>query len=99
MEEINFKKARAYCRKKYNELRSGEFRYSHNSFAASKALELTDEKFNIGYGVEGDCELNGENHFDILYINTGDTYNTTICFINGKFFISCWGYYAEKHLK
>lgn len=32
----------------------------------------------------------------ITYCNTGDTYNTTIMKINGRFVIGCWGDYVER---
>ena len=85
-----------YAKKVYNRIREERPR-EHPSFAAEEALQEADEKFHLEMcGVEGDCEMNGEGHFDILYLNTGDTYAATLCYYEGKFIISDWGTIAEE---
>lgn len=33
---------------------------------------------------------------EILYINEGDTYATTVLFLNGRFRLGCWGDIVER---
>ena len=90
--------ARAYCRRRFNELRHGDMAYCHESHAAARAMEDTEKLFtDLGtFGTEGDCKLNGEGHIDLLYLNTGDTYATTILFVGGRFRLQSWGDYVES---
>jgi hypothetical protein len=46
------------------------------------------------FGVEGFQIKNGD---WVEYLNTGDTYEPTICRINGAYRIACWGDIVEKH--
>ena len=89
--------AKKYARRAFLEIRNtdhyiyGErYNYGHESHAAAAALELTEARFiDLGtFGLEGDCELNGEGHINILYLNAGDTYESTILFYRGRFIVS-----------
>jgi len=96
MNKETLQKARLYARLQFNILRAGELRNCHPSHAAARALELTDKRFDIGYGVEGDTADNGEGHITIQYINTGDAYTPTVCYYKGRFIVSSWGDIAER---
>lgn len=34
----------------------------------------------------------------LIYCNTGDTYAATLCYSPGRFFVSSWGDWVEKHM-
>lgn len=89
----NWQAVRRYARQQFNRLADD---YSHNSHAATKALELAEEKFGLGYGVEGFCnQSNGRD--GVTYINVGDPYTTTVCFRSEdeRFSVGCWGNRVE----
>ena len=90
---VDLHKACDWCRRQYNNLRKGEFRHCHSSHAAARAMEMTEKKFPLlsTFGVEGWCDDCGRE--GVSYLNTGDTYDLTICFHSGseRFFISSWG--------
>lgn len=75
----------------------------HCSHVAAKALASAEkflrERGELGtFGVEGVSLSMGRG---IQYLNTGDTYEMTICFLSGngddgKFFISSWGDCVER---
>lgn len=91
------RKARAYARRKFTELRE-DYRYSgHSSHAASKAIELAGEKFDIGHGCEGVCWNCGRE--GLSYLNMGDTYDTTILFDSRteQFRLGSWGDFVERN--
>jgi len=96
------KKAMRYCRKQYNKLREldVDFAYSHCNFAASKAMERTEERYSdIGtYGVEG-MVYAGPFTYGLSYLNTGETYDLTILFDSRRerFFIGSWGDFVEAN--
>lgn len=55
----------------------------------TRTLGLINEVLE-GYGVE-----NIEEH-DLLYVNLGDTYDTTVLWVNGRFRIGSWGAVLER---
>lgn len=90
-------RARRYARNAYNILREAdEYRLVHASHAACKALELTAEKFNLGYGVEGYCDELGR--AGVQYINAGDSYDVTLCAsadrYSARFFLASFAWLA-----
>jgi len=88
------KLARAYARRQFNALLlTPEYRHCHESHAVARALELTEKHFTdlCTFGVEGDCGENGEDHITIQYLNSGDTYEATICYYKGCFIVASWG--------
>lgn len=97
---VDLNKALAWCRKRYNDLRTNtEFGRWHPSHAAARALEDTAKHYpDLGAGTLGtegwsdECGRNG-----ITYLNTGDTYDLTLCFDSRseRFLISSWGDLAE----
>lgn len=102
---INYlKQARRVARNTFNKLADDpEYRYAHPSHRAARALEaaetyLRSKGENGTFGVEGDCEQNGEGHITIQYLNTGDTYELTVCYYKGRFIIASWGAIAEQVL-
>jgi len=97
--ESYVKSAALYARGQFNRLLdSPEYRHSHESHASAKALELTEGRFtDLGtFGVEGDCERNGDDHIDIQYLNAGDTYDLTVVFYRGRFRATSWGDCVES---
>jgi hypothetical protein len=98
MNGVKWQAYRNEARRIYNELRAGEYRGVHNSFAATKALEIIAEKYQLGFGVEGFCDQNSGEH-GVTYINMGDTYSTTILFESdaARFSVGCWGDIVERH--
>lgn len=46
------------------------------------------------YGVESFQTRNGEY---VEYLNTGDTYATTLIYFRGRYSVGSWGYIAEKY--
>lgn len=46
------------------------------------------------YGVEG-FQVKNSTWCD--YLNTGDTYSTTLVYFNGRYRVTTWGDIAEKH--
>lgn len=91
-------RARRYARRRFDELAEADGWHSHDSFYAQEALENAEGLFpDLGtYGVEGDCEENGEDHITIQYLNTGDTYGLTLCYYRGRFVVSSWGNTVES---
>lgn len=90
-------RARRYARNAYNVLREAdEYRLTHASHAANKALELTAEKFGFGYGVEGYCDDEGEE--GVQYVNAGDSYDVTLCAssdrYSARFFLASFAWLA-----
>ena len=59
----------------------------------------TLEKINDimgGYGVEYIPAGSGSCSPAIEYVNMGDTYDTTVMWVNGRFRIGCWGDIVER---
>jgi len=95
-EQLN--RARNFASRRYNFHRKNGDCNCHWSFAVGHALEDTLAKWpDIGYGVEGDTEENGEGHITMDYINTGDIYALTIVHYRGKFRVTSWGDCVEEH--
>jgi len=95
--------ARKYASRAFWEIRNTDhyvygvmYNYGHESHAAAAALELTEARFIDLETFGVDCELNGEGHINILYLNTGDTYDPTVCFYRGRFIVSSWGDIVER---
>lgn len=87
MEILN--SARKWCQEQYNK-RRGEYTW-HVSFLATEILEEAEKKFNLNtFGVEGFSSVTGKHCVD--YLNTGETYGTTIIFRSKgeKFSVGCW---------
>jgi len=88
-----------YARERFNTLGDEDDHYLRDDRYAELALEDTERKFtSLGTcGVEGICEQNGEGHFTIQYLNTGDTYGLTVCYYKGRFVVAGWGDLVESH--
>lgn len=56
------------------------------------ALDAELETFGVEYTECG----SGPNSPAIEYLNAGDTYATTILFVNGRYRIGCWGDIVER---
>lgn len=93
---ITWQDVRRWTRKKYNELRESGYYSGHNSHAASKAIELAGEHFDLGHGAEGFCD--GYGNYGYTYLNMGDTYDTTILFSSEdeRFVVGCYGDIIEN---
>ena len=70
--------------------------FGHVSHLAGDALEHAEKIYNrfdgsaLFFGVEGIPEHCAQ------YLNTGETYDSTVCFQDGKFFVSSWGDIVES---
>ena len=66
--------------------------YCHVSHNVARAMKDTEECYiDLGtFGVEGDCESNGEGRIDIQYLNTGDSYENTIVYYCDQLIIANW---------
>ncbi len=87
---------RRWTRRKYNELRESGYYSGHCSHAASEALNQASAHFQFGAGADGWCDECGREGWS--YINTGDSYDTTILFSSEseRFVISCVGDVLES---
>ena len=56
-------------------------------------LELVNEILHC-FGVEGSPDTDGN---FLSYVNTGETYDLTLCHYKGKFIISSWGDIVENN--
>ena len=88
-----------WARKEYQRLLNHpDYRHCHESFALRDALQNTEAKYtDLGtFGVE--YIQKGSNRLSpaITYLNTGDTYELTILYVNGQFRVGCWGNYVER---
>ena len=94
--EQYLKKARDYCRRRFNAIEAENCH--HPSHSAAQAMEETEKRFtDLGtFGVEGDCEENGEGCITIQYLNSGDSYDSTIIYWEGRFIVSSWGDIVEN---
>lgn len=93
------KRARRWIRNRFNELQSGKYRWFHPSHAASRAMTEGEKRYGLRtFGVKGDSALN-DGGMDILYLNTGDLYERTICFFRDRFIISDVSWCAESWKK
>ena len=83
---------RRLARKRFNEIYDGN---EHASFAACEALKWAASKAGFVHcGVEGICDEVGTN--GVSYLNTGDTYNTTVLATTGRYSVRFWiGCYAD----
>jgi hypothetical protein len=74
-----------------------EYYYAHWSFAVRDALLLTEAACpDLGtFGVEGIRGHNDQSP-DIEYLNAGDTSETTLLYVRGKFRVGCWGDIVER---
>lgn len=91
--------ARAYARRRFNALlATPDYRHCHISHCAAKALEETEKRFtDLGtFGVEG--TTSDQDAFTIQYLNTGDSYESTICYYKGRFIVASFGDIAERYL-
>jgi len=85
--------ARKYAAKKFKELRErSDFKWAHESHAAVAALKITEKRFtDIGtFGVEG------QDGIDIIYLNSGDSYEVTLYYYKRRFNVGCVGDVIER---
>ena len=96
--EQYLKAAKAYCKRRFD-YHCEQDPWCHESHNVAKAMADTEKRFvDMGtFGVEGDCEENGEGCIDIQYLNTGDSYELTIVHWKGRFILSSWGDIAERY--
>lgn len=93
-------RARRYCQRIYDFADTQGRHYSHGHWThlMSDALLRTQAAFpDLGtFGVEGDCEGNGSGHYDVLYLNAGDTYAATLlCTVSPVVEVGDWGSAVE----
>ena len=74
---------------------STAFDFAHPHRAARRAMETIDGLIG-GYGVEYIPAGAGNRSPSIRYVNLGDTYETTILYVRGRFRVGCWGDIVER---
>ena len=79
-----FKAARDWLRSCYNPPSKIELK-----------LEMANDLCD-GYGVEGFGECNMFIGPPLLYVNMGDSYDTTLCRFRGAWRVACWADFAEN---
>jgi hypothetical protein len=79
-------------------LEEPEYRYSHRSFAVRDAMLLAEAACpDLGtFGVEYIPEGHNKRSPAIDYLNAGDTYETTLLYVRGRFSVGCWGDIVER---
>jgi hypothetical protein len=80
-----------------------DYCFAHPSHPAGQALRDAQLRFvDLGtFGAEG-YTSEYTNDFDgddlsFQYLNTGDTYESTVCYMDGRFFVGAWGDIVENH--
>lgn len=97
--EAYLRKAIRFARQKFNDLStSPDYRHCHESFALRDALLQTEKKFpDLGtFGVEYTPAGSNRRSPAITYLNAGDTYESTILYIRGRFRVGTWGDVVER---
>lgn len=97
-------RAKRIARQEFKRLReSREFANCHPSHAANRALLFAEQKIGSAllgtFGVEGfGLEEFGFYNESLSYLNTGDSYDLTVCFDsrNCRFSIGSWGDFVER---
>jgi hypothetical protein len=77
-----------YCEEWINECYHRPGLHELKMYAINKVMH--------GFGVEYIPGGNNSKSPSIEYINMGDTYTTTICFVNGKYRVCSWGDIVER---
>ena len=90
-DKTTLEKARDYARRRFN--KHEEENWHHFSHSAAMALEDTETKFpELGtFGVEG--------HYDLQYLNTGDSYEETVIYWRGRFCVASVGEILESDIE
>jgi hypothetical protein len=93
-------RVRRWIKRQYDKRRETE--RCHCSHTASAVMMEAQKRFSdLGtFGVEGFCfEPDDMRTGGLSYLNTGDTYELTICFNSDsrRFFLSSWGDIAERY--
>lgn len=60
-----------------------------------EAMDIIDRILNT-HGVEYIPQGHNAKSPAITYCNTGDTYGTTILYVNGRYRVGCWGDIVER---
>jgi len=97
--EQYLKRALRFCRTARDKLfATGEYRYCHVSFMIRDTLLAVESAFpDLGtFGVEGFEAGRNSRSPEISYLNTGDPYDSTLLYVNGRYRIGCWGDYVER---
>lgn len=68
---------------------------SEKQLLKCKTLEDFNKVMN-GFGIEYATSISGKNDFE--YVNTGDSYNYTICDYKGRLRITTWGDIVENNM-
>lgn len=92
-------RARRFCRVAMAKLfATGEYRYCHQSFMIRDTLLAVESTFiDLGtIGVEHIPAGNDHRSPAIDFLLTGDSYELTLMFVNGRFRVGCWGDMFER---
>lgn len=75
-----------------------EYKYAHKSFAVRDAMLVAEAACpDVGtFGVEFVNSGTNQRSPEFYYLNTGDPYETTLLYINGRFRVGCWGDIVER---
>jgi hypothetical protein len=82
-------------RKAMERAESTAFDFAHPHRSARRAMETIDGLVG-GHGVEYIPAGSGNRSPSIRYVNLGDTYETTILYVRGRFRVGCWGDIVER---
>lgn len=88
-----------FARKIFARLRQlPEYRRSHESFAVRDAMLCAERQYvDCGtFGVEHIDKGSNRRSPEIEYLNTGDTYDLTVLYVNGRFRVGCCGDIVER---
>lgn len=97
--EAYLARARRACRLAKQKLEdSDEYWSCHESFLIRDTLLVVEQWFpDLGtFGVEYIPAGSNKRSPAITYLNTGDCYDLTLMYVNGRFRLGCWGDIVER---
>lgn len=92
-------RAHRFCAVVHKKLEdTGEYRHCHESFLIRDTLLNVERVFvDLGtFGVEHIPAGYNKRSPEITYLNTGDTYDLTLLYVNGRFRLGCLGDIVER---
>jgi hypothetical protein len=77
---------------------TGEYRHCHESFLVRDTLLVIEQLFpDLGtFGVEYIARGTNQRSPAITYLNTGDSCDLTVLYVNGRFRVGTWGDIVER---
>ena len=92
------KRAAKHARRLVNRWKNeSEYKYCHRSFLIRDVLLAIESAYDLGtFGVEYIAKGHNQKSPSITYLNSGDTYTSTILYVRGQFRVGCWGDIVER---